>query len=842
MSNISLRVCIYEKKIVKTIILYSRTNVSEVCSIIRQKIPEARIGDEKDYGIFKPDTDKDLDDGFWIDCGRDLAYYGLANGDLIVYRKKYRSLKVSMLDGSVKTCSVDDSQPVANLMVMICFKLGITNSDEYGLIRLADGSREVENYYINNYNTLTMRRRTKEDNKERDAELDTLRKKIKTDDEVNWIDSGRTLREQGIGENERVLLKRKFFFSDRNIDSHDPVQLNLLYVQTRDGITNGTHPVTRETAAVLAGYQCQIEYGDFDERKSEAPYFFHNLKDFLPESYVKIRGMDKRILSEYAKHRGREVLDVKLSYVKTCRALPTYGVTFYLVKEKMKGKNKLVPRLLGVNKDSILRLDEKTKEILKAWPLTTVRRWGASRNTFTLDFGDYADEYYSVQTCEAEQIASLVAGYIDIIMKKRQSKEHYGMEGEENATMTEDNILPLKAIVYHQKLENLNVDNLVKPVVADVHTEPQQALLSTISYGQQIITTVERELFETIEIPSGIDPTVLKWREERNVTSHLAAMNAATAQVVTLTSTTREIDFTAVGDAISTITTGLPHVSKGVRTLAALTDREGGDKLLDATKKLCGAFSDLLSAAEPESKQPRQNLLNAASRIGDATDTLMNEIVEENESLKDAQVALLNMGKDVAKKTAALVLRGKSVASTLDDRDERTRAIEEATKCALSTSQLVACAKVVAPTIESTVCREQLVTAVREVSSTVESLVEFCNESCKDQQLLTQLSDSARDVTATLNSLLHHINQFSNGYHTNVAVYNEFPTVHQNTSVEKVQVTSERVIGIENNIQEISDCRFIIQSECSETLQERLISAAKNLADATAQMAYSARA
>ena len=28
----------------------------------------------------------------------------------------------------------------------------------------------------------------------------------------------------------------------------------------------------------------------------------------------------------------------------------------------MKGKNRLVPRLLGVTKDSVLRLDEKTKE------------------------------------------------------------------------------------------------------------------------------------------------------------------------------------------------------------------------------------------------------------------------------------------------------------------------------------------------------------------------------------------------------------------------------------------------------------------------------------------------
>lgn len=50
---------------------------------------------------------------------------------------------------------------------------------------------------------------------------------------VNWLDHGRTLREQGVEEHETLLLRRKFFYSDQNVDSRDPVQLNLLYVQVR---------------------------------------------------------------------------------------------------------------------------------------------------------------------------------------------------------------------------------------------------------------------------------------------------------------------------------------------------------------------------------------------------------------------------------------------------------------------------------------------------------------------------------------------------------------------------------------------------------------------------------
>lgn len=135
----------------------------------------------------------------------------------------------------------------------------------------------------------------------------------------------------------------------------------------------------------------------------------------------------------------------------------------------MHGKNKLVPRLLGVKKDSILRLDEKTKETLKTWPLTTVRRWAASPNVFTLDFGDYQDQYYSVQTTEGEQISQLIAGYIDIILKRRQKKERFGDDGNEEEVMEEDIVTPSRAITMVGLPGNVNKkpepSNLAKPVV-----------------------------------------------------------------------------------------------------------------------------------------------------------------------------------------------------------------------------------------------------------------------------------------------------------------------------------------------------------------------------------------
>lgn len=62
-----------------------------------------------------------------------------------------------------------------------------------------------------------------------------------------------------------------------------------------------------------------------------------------------------------------------------------------------------------------------------------------------------------------------------------------------------------------------------------------------------------------------------------------------------------ETDYTAVGCAITTISSNLTEMSKGVKLLAALMDDEGGNgqQLLGAAKNLAGAVSDMLKTAQP---------------------------------------------------------------------------------------------------------------------------------------------------------------------------------------------------------------------------------------------------
>jgi len=481
MSQLTLRFSVVEKNdrgqevelVRKALQFKPQTTVVDACEDLRKKLTEIKgLGPSAQYGLFLADEDPKR--GVWLDSGRTLEHYLLRENDTLEYRKKMRLLKVRMLDGAIKAIMVDDSQIVSNMMVIICTKIGITNHDEYSLVR--EKTEDEENQTPNKKygtlgtigGTLTLKRKHKTndpDEPQIDPKMATLRKNLHTEDGVNWVDHGKTLREQGIDETEILLLRRKYFYSDANVDARDPVQLNLLYEQAKEAILDGTHPVPLETAVQFAAIQVQIQFGDHKEDKHK-PGMLADLKEFLPLSFMKVRNVEKKIFSEHRSLMGTSEIDSKYKYVKLARGLPTFGVHFFLAKEKQKGRNKLVPRLLGVTKDSVLRLDEKTKEILKTWPLTTVRRWAASPNVFTLDFGDYQDQYYSVQTTEGEQISALIAGYIDIILKRRQRKERFGEDGNEEEYLEESFIHPGRAIEIHglpQTLKKAKPDSLAKP-------------------------------------------------------------------------------------------------------------------------------------------------------------------------------------------------------------------------------------------------------------------------------------------------------------------------------------------------------------------------------------------
>uniref|UniRef100_A0A673MXQ0 Talin 2a n=1 Tax=Sinocyclocheilus rhinocerous TaxID=307959 RepID=A0A673MXQ0_9TELE len=875
---LSLKICVRQCNVVKTMQFEPSTAVYDACRVIRERVPEAQTGQASEYGLFL--SDEDPRKGIWLEGGRTLDYYMLRNGDILEYKKKQRPQKIKMLDGAVKTIMVDDSKTVGELLVTICSRIGITNYEEYSLIQEVVEEKKDEGTGTLKKDRTLLREERK---------MEKLKAKLHTDDDLNWLDHGRTFREQGVEESETLLLRRKFFYSDQNVDSRDPVQLNLLYVQARDDILNGSHPVSFDKACEFGGIQAQIQFGPHIEHKHKSGFL--DLKEFLPKEYIKQRGAEKKIFQEHKACGEMTEIEAKVKYVKLARSLRTYGVSFFLVKEKMKSKNKLVPRLLGITKESVMRVDEKTKDVVQEWPLTTVKRWAASPKSFTLDFGEYQESYYSVQTTEGEQISQLIAGYIDIILKKKQSKDRFGLEGDEEATMLEESVSPKKSTILQQQFnrvgrpehgsvalpgilrsgsvgpETLNMGTMPSPqqqiTTGQMHlghmpplSAAQQALVGTINTSMQAVQQAQSDLEEVEELPPlGDDMASKMWIQNKmdeskhDIHSQVDAITAGTASVVNLTAgDPTDTDYTAVGCAITTISSNLTEMSKGVKLLAALMEDEvgSGQDLMRAARTLTGAVSDLLKAVEPTPGEPRQAVLTAAGSIGQASGDLLKQI-GENETDERFQDVLMNLAKAVANAAAMMVLKAKNVAQVSEDSVLQNRVIAAATQCALSTSQLVACAKVVSPTISSPVCQEQLIEAGKLVDRSVEGCVKACLSATSDGELLKAVSAAAGIATQALSDLLTHVR--------NYATRGE-PIGRYDQATDTIMTVTESIFSSMGDAGEmVRQARVLAQAtsdlvnamrsdaevEVDVNNSKKLLAAAKLLADATARMVEAAK-
>lgn len=71
--------------------------------------------------------------------------------------------------------------------------------------------------------------------------------------------------------------------------------------------------------------------------------------------------------------------------------------------------------------------------------------------------------------------------------------------------------------------------------------------------------------------------------------------------------------------------------------------------------------------------------------------------------------------------------------------------------------------QVVAPTISSPVCQEQLIEASKLVAKSVEGCVEASQGATSDEGLLRQVGVAATGVTNALNDLLQHIKRYASG-------------------------------------------------------------------------------
>jgi len=220
-------------------------------------------------------------------------------------------------------------------------------------------------------------------------------------------------------------------------------KINTLYCELRDGVLDGSLPVTLQQAIKLAALQLRIDHDNVSTAAVHSKISW-SLKDVLPKEHVR-NNKDTLVAIKKEQESTSEMstTEFKHRYTLLCQSLPTYGVTFFPVKKLIEDAK--VARLLGVSKESIIQLDERSKEVLHTWSLACVCRWLVTSTTFSLYISPHdklfcnsididlpvaglcaengnKEESHSFQTGLGEQIGQLLGGYMNILKAAKERR------------------------------------------------------------------------------------------------------------------------------------------------------------------------------------------------------------------------------------------------------------------------------------------------------------------------------------------------------------------------------------------------------------------------------------
>ncbi|EFA78109.1 talinB [Heterostelium album PN500] len=723
--SLTLKIRIVRDNQVKAMKFAPTMFVHEVCAQIRERINDT--GD--DHGLFQPGIEGKRPSR-WLKMDKTLQLYDLKMNDEIDYKKKHRALKVRLMDETLKTLLVDDSLTVGEIIEIVGKRIGIKNHEEFSLqAETAAGVASGE-----------------------------------------WLNHTQALHEQGVTDEQIVLLKKKFFVDDFNVNRDDPIQLHLVYVQSRDAIISGSHPCSYDEAIQFAALQCQIQLGNHNTTIHKAGYL--KIKEYMPPSYHKKKDAEKDIYKEFRKLVGMTESNSKFRYVQLCRSLKTYGITFFQTKERVKGQKKPVPKLLGITRDCILRLDAESKEIEKEYPLNHLRRWAASPASFTLDFGDYEEDYVSVMTTEGEAISQLLGGYIEILMKKRKdtsvtveendtdiaSVESIGrIRGQTSQTTTSSSLsgfdgaggregqysVPGQSIGYRGGLGgplSIKVTNIdsASAAVANLLNEMELAPDSVI--GQKSSLTPQQ------------------WRQQLAI--HAKAVAAAAGKLLGNLNNPNGMDRGQMDQNARDVALTIDQLVHAARaaSIASGEDPDGEMPLFDGARGVAEAISKLLKATKEIAANPNDD--NAKNLIAQAAEQLRlmtayldgacAGAITDQGTLK----LLQESGKAIAFATQELVNQANQMSASIADpirRNQMNSATEDTGRTGVLAS---ATAQALAPTILDPNCRTQFNTAAKNAQDSLNYLLATAKSSNLDPASLEKLRLRAKAIADAYSYLL----------------------------------------------------------------------------------------
>ncbi|XP_031416311.1 band 4.1-like protein 3b isoform X2 [Clupea harengus] len=235
--------------------------------------------------------------------------------------------RVTLLDGSDYTCTVEKRAKGQVLFDKVCEHLNLLEKDYFGIVY-----RDVEN-------------------------------------QKNWLDPVKEMKKQIRSGQWNFTFIVKFY-------PPDPAQLQeditrfYLCLQLRDDIVSGRLPCSFATHTVLGALTAQAEVGDYDPDELG--------KDYLSElrlAPIQTRELQDKIMDLHCNHKGMSPADAEMLFLENAKKLSMYGVDLHHAKD-----SEGVEIMLGVCASGLLIYRDRLRINRFAWP--KILKISYKRNNF----------------------------------------------------------------------------------------------------------------------------------------------------------------------------------------------------------------------------------------------------------------------------------------------------------------------------------------------------------------------------------------------------------------------------------------------------------------------------
>lgn len=330
-------------------------------------------------------TNTNPSDGVWLDLDRTLVSYGIKIRSIVELRSTLRPLKITDFDNQLfsKTIQITHSSTIKELLDVIAVRFLISNVSSYQLQVIKDGV-------------------------------------------PLWLDSEAKIFDALQGEDRLILRLR--FVSPRELDCADPHFLDMLYVECRTSVIEGSHPTTLQQAVQFAALQMQITHSNYDPLTHVANFL--DTKEFLPAEHRQVDLVEEDVYKEHRKLKGLKAREAKMRYAKLLSSLPSFGISYFPAKEKTeKSAHYDHDILVGVNFEFFLCLHPVSKVVLDKYPLKTQElKFDVHERTVEWTTPTHTVRRVQLSRALFVQLMSIHKGYVTRLTKKHSEEEPATLE------------------------------------------------------------------------------------------------------------------------------------------------------------------------------------------------------------------------------------------------------------------------------------------------------------------------------------------------------------------------------------------------------------------------------